>query len=107
MKALAEVNEDIKRLLETDRKQLKRTQVGKVLNRLEFLNIIKGYLMTSPTEEFIVSEIARIENKINATMALFDDKLYKDPKPAKHKFERENKIPHLRDQIRALRFILN
>lgn len=107
MKSFSEVNDELQVLLKTNPRETKRTVLGKIKNRIEFLRLIRNYLLASPTEEFVTSEIARIENKINATMSLFDAKLYKDPKPAMHKYERENKIPHLREQIRALRFILN
>lgn len=107
MKTLAEVNRAIDELLATDRAKTKRTVLSKILKRLEFLNLMKDYLTTNPTEEFVTKEINRIENRINALMALFDPTAYKEPKIAMHKFERDNGIPHLREQLRALRFILN
>jgi hypothetical protein len=107
MRRLEEVNEEISKLLETNRRETKRTVLSRILKRLEFLKLIKNYLTENPTEEFVSKEIARIENRINALMALFDAKAYKEPKKAMEKFERDNGIPKLREQLRALRFILN
>jgi hypothetical protein len=107
MRTLSEVNNEIQALLETNIRELKKAQVSRVRSRLEFLNLIKNYLSENPTEEFVAKEVKRIENKINAIMGQFDKSAYKEPKPAMLKFERDNKIPHLRDQLKALWFILN
>lgn len=107
MRTLAEVNEELSKLLETNRADTKRTVLSRILKRIEFLKLIKNYLTESPTEEFITKEIQRIEDRINALIALFNPKAYKEPKTAMQKFERDNGIPKLRDQLRALRFILN
>jgi hypothetical protein len=107
MKTLQEVNEEIQKLLDTNPKDVKRTQLSKIKNRLEFLKVIKNYLLENPTEQFVAKEVKRIEDKINAIMSQFDKSAYKEPKPAMLKFERDNKIPHLRDQLKALWFILN
>lgn len=107
MRSLEEVNAEISKLLETNRADTKRTVLSRILKRIEFLKLIKNYLIESPTEEFVTKEIQRIENRINALMTLFNAKAYKEPKKAMEKFERDNGIPHLREQLRALRFILN
>lgn len=107
MKSLIEVNDEINKLLETNPRDTKKSQLSRILKRLEFLKLIKNYLTESPTEEFIKKEIGRVENRINALMALFNAAAYKEPKKAMEKFERENGVPRLRDQLRALRFILD
>lgn len=107
MRKLSEINDEIQALLGTNRSSLKKAQVSRIKSRLEFLNLMKDYLTAGPTEEFISKEVKRIEDRINSLMSLFDEKAYKEPKTARLKFEKDNGIPHLRSQLKALWYILN
>lgn len=71
------------------------------------MNLMKDYLTAGPTEEFILKEVKRIEDRINSLMSIFDEKAYKEPKMARLKFEKDNGIPHLKSQLKALWYILN
>lgn len=99
---------EIDTLLATNPRDVKRVQLSRIKSKLQFLRVVEAYFLSGlPSEEFIKKEIERIEGKITRTMNLFDASAYKEPKTAMNKFEKENHIPHLRDQLRALRFILN
>ena len=59
----------------------------------------------SPDELYIVREIGRIENRINKIINSFDPTQYPDPTEPRKEYEKEMGIPHLRLQLKTLRFI--
>lgn len=73
--------------------------------RIEFLKLVESYLIGCPEELYLGREIARIENRINKIIDGFDPALYKDPTQPRKDYEKEMGIPHLRIQLRTLRFI--
>jgi hypothetical protein len=73
--------------------------------RIEFLRIVQKYLEEAPDEMYIGREINRIENRIIKIVNSFDDSKYKDPREARKEYEKEMGIPHLRLQLKTLRFI--
>lgn len=80
--------------------------------RVVFLTKIIAYLETSPSEEFIKSEIKRIEKEIKAVNERFfietqgvQHKDLKAEKSAMKEFNKKYKITHKKEQLRVLRFI--
>lgn len=106
MRTLADIKNEIELLAGSDWKNMKKVIVSKTRNRIQFLKMIEMYLKESPTEDFIKKEKERIESRINSIMSLFNEEAYKNPKPAKLKFESDNGIPHLKQQLKTLIFIL-
>jgi hypothetical protein len=74
-------------------------------NRIEFLRLVEKYLEEAVDELYLGREIARIENRINKIVESFDPTQYKDPTEPRKAYEKEMGIPHLRLQLRTLRFI--
>lgn len=109
MRSLLDVNTEIATLHEecTTGSVLKPSQLSRKKNKIEFLKIIKIYLESGPTLEYINLEIDRLENKITLLSNSFDRSQYKDPKEAFKKYEKDMGIPRLRVQLRTLRFIKN
>lgn len=106
MKTLLDVKSDIAALTES-LPTLKKKKQESAKKKILFLNQILLYLESMPDDGFVKNEIIRLENRINAILNQFDPTLYKDPKPAKMKYEKDMKIPRLREQVRTLRYILN
>lgn len=78
---------------------------------VEYLLQIKSYLESMPNEEFVESEISRLEKLIEKRSSseyfnvwnIGKNAQLKNPKTA---FENEMDIPHLKSQLKTLRFIL-
>lgn len=109
MRSLLDVNTEIATLIEeiTTGSILKPVQVSRKKNRIEFLKLIKKYLESGPTLEYINLEINRLENRITLLSNSFDRTQYKDPKEAFKRYEKDMGIPPLRVQVRTLRYIKN
>lgn len=85
-----------------------KKQLVKMRKRMQYLKIMHGYLESCPTKEFVKKEIDRIENRITIIDANFSHLAIGHEnaiKTARKEYEKENGIPHLRIQLRALRFI--
>lgn len=81
--------------------------------KIPFLKTCIMYLESSPTEAFVKKELDRIETKINLRMSQFPlDQYQKSDMPLtevnklKKAHEKKYEIPHLREQVRTLRFLL-
>lgn len=117
MRTLLEVKTEIAALLEecgvkngsngsaTVTTSITKNKLARNKKRIEFLRIVEKYLEDAPDELYIGREIGRIENRINVIIEAFDESKYKDPREAKKEYEKEMGIPHLRLQLRTLRFI--
>lgn len=84
---------------------LTKAQLSRIKNRIAFLRIVENYLEDAPDELYLGREIARIENRINLIINSFDATQYKDPTEPRKLYEKEMGIPHLRLQLKTLRFI--
>ena len=82
-----------------------KNKLSRNKNRVEFLRVVEKYLEEAPDELYLGREIARIENRINRIIDSFDPDQYKDPREAKKEYEKEMEVPHLRLQLKTLRFI--
>lgn len=106
MRTLLEVKTEVATLFEECKTEVMTTrQLSRKKKRMEFLKIVQGYLEHAPDELYLGREIARIENRITALIDSFDATQFIDPTEAKKKYEKEMDIPHLRIQLRTLRFI--
>lgn len=84
---------------------ISKSKLSRNKNRIEFLRIVEKYLEEAPDELYLGREINRIENRINAIIDSFDPSQFKDPTEPRKLYEKEMGIPHLRLQLRTLRFI--
>lgn len=106
MRTLLEVKTEIITLAEEiNAGGLKKIQVSRKKNRIEFLKTISNYLETTPTQKFIDLEIDRLQEKIAILSNRFDPADYKDPRMAFKQHEKDMGIPQLRTQLRTLRYI--
>jgi hypothetical protein len=81
----------------------------KMKKRIEYLKVIRHYLETKPSSDFLNKEIDRVENRINLILSHFSHSEQADQfvvKELKKEYEKEHEIPKLRKQVRALRHIL-
>ncbi len=113
MLTLTEINSEIKSIegLSWDEiKDMKKGEYSRLQKRLDLLRTLKSYLETSPAQEFIDSELNRLETLINAKMIEFDPDKYekltkKEVTKLKKDHEKMYNIPHFRSQVRALRIL--
>lgn len=85
-----------------------KKELVRMRKRIQYLKVIRLYLEKSPTIDFIKKEIDRIENRINLIDSHFSHSEQADEflvKQLKKEYDKENGIPQLRIQLRALRFI--
>jgi hypothetical protein len=75
--------------------------------RLEFLNHIELYLEQNPDELYLGREIGRIENRLKLIYDQFPDVggWMEADKDRRKEYEKINDIPHLKRQLRVLRFL--
>lgn len=74
-------------------------------NRIEFLRIVEKYLEDAPDELYLGREIARIENRIKLIIDGVPKWESKRPSDIQKEYERDNGMPHLKLQLKTLRFI--
>lgn len=112
MKTTKDVIKEIAEIKEVVTTQsLKPSVSAALVNRIPILNECLMYLETNPSEEFVASEIERIEKKINNRMldfALPEDKVSKkEYSTLRTAHENKHEIPRLRTQVKMLRYLLN
>lgn len=106
MRSLLDVKTEIITLAEEiNQGGLKRPQVSRRKNRIEFLKLVANYLETSPKEQYIELEIDKLQDKIAILSNRFDASEYKDSREAFKQHEKDMGIPQLRIQLRTLRYI--
>lgn len=117
MKTLLDVKTEIAQVRsmadsEGDEKILKKYR-----KQLQYLSVIKNYLEESPSIDYLSFELKRISAKIAAVEARFKEWLdgcTSDGKElpqlalseAKKKFNKDYDVPHLKEQLKALKYIL-
>jgi hypothetical protein len=113
MKDLKAVNAEIKDILHTDTHGMKKYALNKMRKRLEFLELVKKYLESEPTQEFVAKEKARISHLVTtivdgygAWQAWNKDKgeTYKEQRDY---YEKEMELKKYKTQFKALDFILS
>jgi hypothetical protein len=108
---LLEIRE-IENMSSVDKSELKPAALNRLKKKLELLKHLVKYLETSPSVEFIKSEIQRIEIVISAKMLEFPESDYgrlskKDVAKLRKEHEKQYGIPKLRNQLKTLRFLLS
>lgn len=76
-----------------------------------FLQQVKYYLETRPSEEFLKSEILRLENKLDIINNNYKAWLNADPKNKQHEkpltvYAKEMDVKKIKDQIETIGYIL-
>jgi hypothetical protein len=103
MRSLLEVKTEIAEIMSSEYD--KKSEIARARKRLQFLRTVEMYLEGNPTDWFIKKEIERLENRNNKIIEQYNIELYKSSKNPKKKYEEEMGIPHIRLQLKALRFI--
>lgn len=89
----------------------KKSEETKLRKRIPFLRLCIMYIEENPDHQYLRQEISKIETKITLRMNQFvlDDYKEVDKKTVnklKKDHEKKYEIPHLREQVRTLRFLL-
>lgn len=119
MKSIKELQEELtevrRKLNNKHKEEIKPSQEKKLRKLIPFLNHCIQYIETNPSRDFVKKQLGDCETKISLRMNQFplDEYMAQDPpmdKPTVRKLrtahEKKYEIPHLRDQVRALRFLL-
>jgi hypothetical protein len=107
-----EINAILRHVVET-RKTKPGYKASKELARVGFLNHLKIYLQTNPSEEYLSSELARLEAKIKTIEGNFNAwtelAVCRGIHPSKFKpaFNTEMGLASIRLQIKAISFLLH
>jgi hypothetical protein len=112
MKTLEEINQDIRNVeLEMMDGTTPKRRYKTLETKLKLLRQIKMYLETNPSEEFIELEINRINTYISSKQSQFEYwkknvcPQHVDTNKRKALFEREVGIPHLKKQLKTLKYL--
>lgn len=121
MITLAEINNEIigtsnfilnrKRPNDNKEKRQQSKEKNAAKKRIAYLKVIKNYIETNPSSEFVKQEIYRLTTAIDihknrfsiSSIELSESRVIKE---AKVLYEKENGIPKLRTQLNNLKFIL-
>lgn len=102
---------DLSYRLENESDELRRTEKIKINKKIQFLRHVMAYLNTFPSEDFIFSEITRLNNRrklINDQYEAWIPSRYFEKENEKLKeYAKENGIPKLKIQLKSLKFILD
>lgn len=113
MISLLQVHAEMAEISDAKWHQLKPGQVTKLKARRTFLTLVKHYLETAPSEDFIASEKSRIDKYLKTINERFNLWVANNSqksmtlKEQQKAFEKEYDIKKLKSQQRALSFILN
>lgn len=108
------VTAEIKDILVTDRNGMKKSQKDKMKRRYLLLELVKKYLETEPNEDFVKKEKARLAKRISlindgfgAWLAFgYNKQKGEDYKQQRAAYDKEQDTKHLKDQLKAIEFIL-
>lgn len=107
--AKALVDSDIRNGYDKSEKSSKK-MYNKIVKRFDYYKMIKAYLKTGPTKEFIQNEYDRVTNRISMIGLNFshDSSLQNLTviKKLRSAYEKEIGVPKLREQQKCLKFIL-
>jgi len=86
--------------------------VKSTMNKIDNLKLCMAYIETSPKEEFLEKQVNRIDERIKLIMLNYkplDAERFPKAEVSKHKkdFEKLMGIPHLKNQLKILKYILN
>lgn len=97
--------------LDNESKDMKRTEKNKVNKKIQFLRHVMAYLNSFPSEQFVTSEISRLSKRrqliADSYSAWIPSKYFEKDKDKLKEYEKENGIPKLKIQLKALKFILD
>ena len=102
------IEKEITELLATDIADLKKVQIKRIGNRIQFLRTVLAYLKSNPSEEFLKKETVRIRTrleKINQGASCFIPPSNIKIEKAKAFYEKEYGVKSLKTQLATLRFI--
>src|SRR5688500_15982893 len=107
MRSLLDVKTEIATLRDDCKDVNKLYKRDRMKKRIWFVTLVQNYFKSSPDELYLDREISRIENRINKIIDSFayNPDIEDSEKKQKRAFEKEMGIPHLRVQMRTLRYI--
>lgn len=88
-----------------EKKDVEKKELNRARKRMRELNLFKQYLETNPDEHFIRKEIGRVSNRIELLTPAAAIWMKWDTKK-KTEYSKENGITHLKEQLKALKYIL-
>lgn len=112
MKTIPELKAEVKDIeYKIHHEEMKPAAQKRLRKRIPFLKTCIMYLEEKPDHQYMRSEIQKIETKITLRMNQFvlDDYKEVDKQTVnklKKAHEKKYEIPHLREQVRTLRFLL-
>lgn len=114
MVEINKVVDEISRLsdnLSRDSHKMKRSEEKRELKKINFLRHVASYLNSFPSEEFIGSEIKRLENRESLINKQFEcwtpTKYFVTEKEKIKEYRKEMGVPKIKIQLKALKFIIN
>lgn len=113
MKTIQEVQDKIGQLENSDRRLFTHDEMKERTDEAIFLRQIKYYLETEPTEEFVKSEVARLEEKLRvidekfpAWLSRQKDQYSMSEKQWRNAYNKEMGVKITSNQLDNLKFIL-
>ncbi len=115
MKKLQDINTEIEELLiqakevesdETMIYKLRKSNLKRIDKRVTFLRIIRNYLELNPSEQFVQSELARLEKREALINKSYEQYTPKFPDNKKSEFRKDNDLVELELQINTLKYIV-
>ncbi len=113
MKTIEQVQDTISQLEASDRRLFTHDEMKERTEQALFLRKIKYYLETEPTEQFVASEIKRLEDKLQvidigfpAWLERRQEKFTKSEKQWRNEYNKEMGTKNLTTQLDNLKFIL-
>lgn len=109
MITLKEVEKEIAEIMATNISELKDRQVSRLKKRLQALQFVRSYLLESPSEDYLRSEVKRLQERLVKIQDGFSG--WTPPnniewKECKKVYENENNVPQIKKQVGFMRYIL-
>lgn len=108
MKSLNEVNKEIKDLLNIIGLVLDDREANKRRKRLQYLNIMKNYLETKPTREFLLKEKKRLQKRLEIINEGFTDwSKFNSCENPLVEYKKLMGVKTIKEHLKSISFILN
>lgn len=100
--------EECKMTLRSGGKSLRRATKTRLYNEIDYLKGVRVYLESEPSESFLLGQKKRLENQIFSIDSMFGfwNMSYNGDGDARKVFEQETGLPHLRRNLKKVKFIL-
>jgi hypothetical protein len=109
MLTVIEVKTQMAQIIAESQGEGSRTKINRLRKRMQYLNLIHAYLLEVPSVDYLFMELKRLNKRMDVLVERYKDWVPPDGltyKQARVLYEKEMGILNIKQQIKAIKFIL-